>query len=140
MRIVGANATSQAASSSAPKRAAAGGFSVAEEEAPRGSAPAATLRTIGGIDALMALQGQEDLPERRRRAVKHGRVALDALDELKVEVLSGTLGPSTLARLKSATAGLKDGSGDPQLDGVLAEIELRVEVEIAKLTPAQKPS
>uniref|UniRef100_UPI0030EEF016 flagellar assembly protein FliX n=1 Tax=Undibacterium luofuense TaxID=2828733 RepID=UPI0030EEF016 len=67
-------------------------------------------------------------------------VALDALDELKVEVLADTLGPSTLARLKSATAGLKDSSGDSALDTVLAEIELRVEVEIAKLAPAKKPS
>src|SRR6185312_7194134 len=116
MRIIGANATAQVASSSAPKRAAGSGFSVAEDEGPTGPAPAATLRTIGGIDALMALQGQEDLPERRRRAVKHGRVALDALDELKVEVLGGTLGPSTLMRLKSATADLRDASGDAGLD------------------------
>jgi hypothetical protein len=61
--------------------------------------------------------------------------ALDVLDELKVAVLSGALEPATLARLKSATAGLRDGSGDPGLDEVLAEIELRVEVEIAKRTP-----
>ena len=140
MRIIGANATAQVGSSSVAKRASGSGFSVAGDDAPSGPSKAATLRTIGGIDALMALQGQEDLPERRRRAVKHGRVALDVLDELKVEVLAGTLGPSTLMRLKSATAGLKDGSGDPGLDGVLAEIELRVEVEIAKLTPAKKPS
>ena len=34
---------------------------------------------------------------------------------------------------KSAAGGLKDGSGDAGLDGVLGEIELRVEVEIAKM-------
>jgi hypothetical protein len=82
---------------------------------------------------LLALQGQEDPAERRRRAVKRGRVALDALDQLKVEVLAGTPGPSTLMRLRSATAELRDGSGDVGLDQVLAEIELRVEVEIAKM-------
>jgi len=140
MRIIGANATAQVASSSASKRAAGSGFSVSEDTASQATASTPTLRTIGGIDALMALQGEEDLPERRRRAVRHGRVALDVLDELKVEVLGGTLGPSTLMRLKSATAGLKDSSGDPELDAVLAEIDLRVEVEIAKLTPAKQPS
>ena len=61
--------------------------------------------------------------------------ALDALDELKIEVLGGTLGPSTLMRLKSATADLRDASGDDRLDSVLAEIELRLEVEIAKMGP-----
>jgi hypothetical protein len=30
---------------------------------------------------------------------------------------------------------LKAGSGDEQLDRILGEIELRVEVEIAKLSP-----
>ena len=50
-------------------------------------------------------------------------------------MLSGELGPATLNRLKAATAGLREGSGDAVLDAVLAEIELRVEVEIAKITP-----
>ena len=133
MRILGSNATARTATSSAPRRAGAGGFSVSEEEATASTAPAASLRTIGGIDALIALQGQDDPAERRRRAVKRGRTALDALDELKVEVLGGTLGPSTLMRLKSATAELTDASGDPRLDALMAEIELRVEVEIAKM-------
>ncbi len=44
-------------------------------------------------------------------------------------------GPSTLLRLKSATAELRDVSGDDRLDSVLAEIELRLEVEIAKMSP-----
>ncbi len=78
-----------------------------------------------------------DPAERKRRAVKRGRTALDALDELKVEVLAGTLGPSTLMRLKSVTADLGDASGDPRLDSVLAEIELCVAVEIAKMGPPQ---
>jgi hypothetical protein len=81
---------------------------------------------------LIALQGIEDPVERRSRAVKHGRRALDALDELKLGILSGTLDQATLLRLKSASADLKNGSGDERLDGVLSEIDLRVAVELAK--------
>ena len=135
MRIIGTNAPAKVASVSPPRRVSAGGFSVAEEEGLRQAAPAASLRTIGGIDALLALQGQDDPAERRRRAVKRGRIALDALDELKVGVLAGTIGPPTLQRLKAATAELRDASGDAGLDAVLGEIELRLEVEIAKLAP-----
>ena len=135
MRIVGPNATARAAASPATKRAGSGGFSVAEQDAPRTSQPVAALRTIGGIDALIALQGQDEAMERRRRAVSRGKSALDALDELKVELLGGALGPSVLMRLKSVTTDLLDGSGDAKLDAVLAEIDLRVAVEIAKLTP-----
>ena len=135
MRIFGSNASVRVATASAPRRAASGGFMVAEDAAPKSTTPAAALRTIGGIDALLALQGQSDLPERRRRAVQCGSNALDALDELKVELLAGTPGSSTLMRLKSVTAELRDASGDAKLDAVLAEIELRLAVEIAKMTP-----
>ncbi len=136
MRIVGPNVTARVANAGATRRSGAGGFSVGDADAPASPAPAASLRTVGGIDALMALQGDDQPGERRRRAVKRGRVALDALDELKVAVLGGNLGSSTLMRLKSATADLRDASGDPGLDNVMAEIDLRLAVEIAKLSHA----
>ena len=135
MRIAGPNATARLANASGPRRAGGGGLSVDDGETSKPAAQTTSLRTIGGIDALLALQGEDGPGERKRRAVKRGGTALDMLDELKVEVLAGTLGPSTLTRLRAATAGLRDGSGDPGLDTVLAEIELRVEVEIAKMSP-----
>jgi len=91
------------------------------------------MRPVGGIDALIALQGVGDATERRRGAVKRGRLALDALEELKIGLLGGTLAPATLNRLRSAATALKDGSGEAELDCVLGEIERRVEVEIAKM-------
>ena len=135
MRIAAPIANARVANASGPRRSASGGFSVDEGETTKSAASTTSLRTVGGIDALLALQGEEGPTERRKRAVKRGGVALDALDELKVSVLSGTLEPSALTKLKAVTAGLRDGSGDPGLDQVLAEIELRVEVEIAKMAP-----
>jgi hypothetical protein len=131
MRIYGPNGTALATAAPA-KRNASGSFAVSDqtETQPTNAAPA--LRMVGGIDALMALQGVEDQAERKRRSVKSGRNALDVLDELKVGLLGGTLDQSTLLRLKAAAAELTDASGDPGLDGVLAEINLRVEVELAK--------
>ena len=52
---------------------------------------------------------------------------------LKLGLLSGTLDTAALARLISVAAGLAESTGDPGLDTVLAEIELRVEVELAKI-------
>ncbi len=132
MRIYGPNGTALAAAAPPQRRAASGTFTVSEQEEARSSSPAASLRTVGGIDALIALQGIEDPAERRRRSVKCGRNALDTLDELKLGLLGGALDQSTLLRLKSAAADLKGPSGDPGLDVVLAEIDLRVEVELAK--------
>jgi Class II flagellar assembly regulator len=58
---------------------------------------------------------------------------------LKIGLLSGEVDAGMVARLRSAEFGLKDGSGDPLLDEVLAEIELRVEVELAKMKPDTTP-
>ena len=137
MRINGSNATTIVSTPSTTRRSSAGsGFVVASEGSTQtANAQSAALRTVGGIDALIALQSEDEPGERRKRAVKRGRVALDALDELKHALLAGSLSPSTLQRLKSAATELKGASGEAGLDAVLAEIELRVEVEIAKHAP-----
>ena len=135
MRIQAPNGTAMAAAAPAARRTTSSGFTVNEETAPRSTGAAGGLRTVGGIDALIALQGVEDPLERRKRAVKRGQVALDALDELKIGLLGGAFTSATLSRLQSAASQLKLGSGNAELDAVLGEIELRVEVEIAKMSP-----
>ena len=90
-------------------------------------------KAAAGIDTLLALQGIEDDPiERRKRSVQRGKRALDVLDDLKIGLLSGNFDTSTVVRLRDAAANLKSSSGDPGLDKVLSEIELRVKVELAK--------
>src|ERR1700735_1273574 len=124
MRVLAPNGTAVATASGAARRAPSGNFALSQNEQPQAQTSAVALRTLGGIDALIALQGIENPLERRRRAVKHGRRALDALDELKLGLLSGALDQATLLRLKSVAADLKDPSGDDKLDSVLGEIDL----------------
>jgi hypothetical protein len=133
MRILGTNGTSAAAAGNAAKRSSSGTFSLETENTASGAAPASGTRTIAGPETLLALQGIEEPGEKRRRAVKRGRNALDALDALKLGLLSGTLDTGALARLKTVASGLSEATGDPGLDTVMAEIDLRVEVELAKI-------
>ncbi|MEN3383785.1 MAG: hypothetical protein V7608_3829 [Hyphomicrobiales bacterium] len=140
MRILGTNGTSAPAAGTAAKRSSSGTFSLEGENTTRSAAPASGTRTIGGLDALLALQAVEEPGEKRRRAVKRGRNALDALDALKLGLLSGTLDTAALARLKTVASGLSEATGDPGLDTVMAEIDLRVEVELAKIgMPTAQP-
>jgi Class II flagellar assembly regulator len=134
MRVYGPNGTAVATAPPPARRTAGGTFALSNSEPTptQAQSAAVALRTLSGIDALIALQGIEEPVERRRRAVKHGRRALDALDELKLGLLAGTLDQGTLLRLKSVATDFKDGSGDEKLDSVLAEIDLRVAVELAK--------
>jgi hypothetical protein len=134
MRIYGPNGTTRGTPSKGARKASSSSFTLPDDSAAAQETPAALApRTATGIDALLALQGiEEDPVERRKRSVQQGRGALDVLDDLKLGLLSGNLDSSTVSRLRDAAANLKSSSGDPGLDAVLGEIELRVEVELAK--------
>ena len=134
MRIYGPNGTTLGSPASNTRRAGSSGFSLPDDVATAAETRATTVpKAAAGIDALIALQGiEEDPTERRRRSVQRGKGALDVLDDLKIGLLSGNLDASTMSRLRDAAANLKSSSGDPGLDSVLSEIELRVEVELAK--------
>jgi hypothetical protein len=132
MRIYGPNGTTLGSPASNVRRTSSTGFSLPDAASTPESRSAAAPKAAGNIDALLALQGVEDPTERRRRSVQRGKGALDVLDDLKLGLLSGNFDASTVSRLRDAAANLKSSSGDPGLDAVLSEIELRVEVELAK--------
>ena len=133
MRISGPNGTTLGSQTSSVRRTSSGGFSLPDTTSATESRATIAPKASTGIDALLALQGIEDDPiQRRKRSVQRGKRALDVLDDLKIGLLSGNLDSATVNRLRDAAANLKSSSGDPGLDSVLSEIELRVEVELAK--------
>ena len=132
MRIYGPNGTTPGAPAASARRAGSGAFVLPGAVATPETRWTAAPKAAGNIDALLAMQGIEDPVERRKRSVARGRGALDVLDDLKIGLLSGNFDASTVTRLRDAAANLKSTSGDPGLDAVLSEIELRVEVELAK--------
>jgi hypothetical protein len=133
MRIYGPNGTTLGTPSGNAKRTSSTGFSLPDTTSAPETRSSIAPKATANIDALLALQGVEEDPvERRKRSVQRGRGALDVLDDLKIGLLSGNFDASTVSRLREAAANLKSSSGDPGLDSVLSEIELRVEVELAK--------
>lgn len=132
MRIYGPNGASIGAPAGNARRTGTSGFALPDMASASESRAASGPRAATSIDGLLALQGIEDPVERRKRSVQRGRGALDVLDALKIGLLSGSLDGATVMRLRDAAADLKTSSGDPGLDAVLSQIELRVEVELAK--------
>lgn len=97
------------------------------------SAPAAAT-SLAGLDAVLLLQAQDDTPhERRRRAARRGHDILDGLDRLKAAILGGRVSAGELRAVAARLAERAGSSGDPRLDDLMAEIELRAAVEVAKL-------
>jgi hypothetical protein len=133
MRIYGPNGTSLGSPAASTKRTSSTGFALPDAASTPEMRPPTAPQAAANIDALLAMQGiEEDPVERRKRSVQRGKGALDVLDDLKIGLLSGNFDASTVSRLRDAAANLKSTSGDPGLDSVLSEIELRVEVELAK--------
>jgi hypothetical protein len=133
MRIYGPNGTSLGSPAANVRRTSSTGFALPDAASTPEARPATAPKAAANIDALLAMQGiEEDPVERRKRSVQRGRGALDVLDALKIGLLSGNFDASNVSRLRDAAANLKSTSGDPGLDAVLSEIELRVEVELAK--------
>jgi Class II flagellar assembly regulator len=133
MRIYGPNGTTLGSPAANTRRTSSSSFALPEETSSSAETRAMSApKAAANIDALLAMQGVEDPTERRKRSVQRGRGALDVLDDLKIGLLSGNLNAATVSRLRDAAANLKSSSGDPGLDAVLSEIELRVEVELAK--------
>ncbi len=98
--------------------------------------PAVTTASAGvnSVAALMALQTADDPLERRKRVERRGRQLLDALDTLKLDMLEERDARTTLMRLKSLLETAREDSGDSELEALIDHVELRAEVELAKLS------
>lgn len=130
IRIDGPGRAGPVAGGTGPKKAEGGG----SFRLPGGAGRTAGALSVGGasdVSALMSLQEVEDPTERKRRGVKRGRALLDELEQLKLELLAGTLSPGRLETLTTLLGG-REASGDDGLDRVLDDIDLRVRVELAK--------
>jgi hypothetical protein len=110
-----------------------GGFSVSEGSTSRASSGTAGAGPIGSLDAILALQEDGHTGERRKRAAKRGHDLLDALDQLKAALLNGRVPVADLKAIAARLSERAETTGDPRLDEVIAHIELRAKVELAKL-------
>lgn len=120
-----------------PARPASGsGFADALEGLSGGAAE--TRRTggpaaVGALDALLAVQEVDDRAARRRQARKRGEALLDALEGLRRDLLLGAVPRDRLAAIARRIREQRTVIDDPKLTAILDEIDLRAQVELAKL-------
>ena len=90
--------------------------------------------SISSVDTLLAAQSVEASgDEERREARRRGDEILDRLDELRHGLLAGTLTEAQLVQLANLVRARRATIVDPKMREIIDEIELRAEVEIAKL-------
>ncbi|WP_019959636.1 flagellar assembly protein FliX [Woodsholea maritima] len=87
---------------------------------------------VSSVDALLALQGVGDYSQSRRQASERAFSLLDVLDDLKIALLEGGIPRERLSALMDLLQSRRDQTGDPKLEAVLNEVEVRAAVELAK--------
>jgi hypothetical protein len=136
MRIESNRPVKAAAARRDEKAGTTSGATFSELLSSEPAAASASAAPVGGVGSLLALQEISDETARRRQASERGAAILDRLDELRLGLLSGTLGRDKLTGLAQAVRAARVTVADPRLQDVLDEIELRAEVELAKLASA----
>ena len=100
------------------------------DEAPAPVQGAAPVSSVGSILALQEI-GDEETNRRKARARAHR--LLDRLDELRIGLLTGSLSEDGIVELVTLIRSERPQVSDPQMTEVLDAIELRAQVELAKL-------
>jgi hypothetical protein len=94
---------------------------------------------IAGVEGIFAAQsvdpgaGQSS-PEERRKRAQRGAEILDRLEEIRRGLLLGAIPKDKLADLARLVRDKREKGADPVISRLLDEIELRAEVELAKLS------
>lgn len=102
------------------------------------AAAATTTQSIAQVDALLAIQGAEDPTQgasRKRMRHRAGEV-LNALDKIRDSLLGGTLTVGDMIDVADVVASHREKITDPGLTGIMDEIDLRAQVELAKMRVA----
>lgn len=99
---------------------------------------AAATHSIASIDSLLAAQSVEDPTERaaRKRMQVRADNILTELENMRIALLTGTLTVGHIIDIADVVAAHREKIMDPRLHAVLDEIDLRAQIEIAKLCKA----
>lgn len=87
-------------------------------------------------DAIFAAQmvNDEEQKQMRRKMLKRGQTLIEKLEEIRDGLLLGHISKDRLIEISRYVKDRSFQVDDERLNGIISEIELRVEVELAKLT------
>ena len=128
------SAPSKANKSSKPSETD-GSFEAFVSSGPSEAATTQTTQSIAQVDALLAIQGAEDPTQRsaKKRARHRANAILGELDKVRMAMLSGDLTVGHMIDIADVVASHRDKVSDPSLTSIMDEIDLRAQVELAKI-------
>ena len=141
MRIPEVKKPSPQSSRRAKKGAPARGVNFSEHLSQASKIPSETEvssrnTAVTGINPILTVQEIIDQPEReeRRQLAECGIDILDSLEDIRHGLLFGAIPKERLETLAQRRGVRKASVSDPRLIDIINEIELRAEIELAKLS------
>lgn len=89
--------------------------------------------SVFGVTSVLALQEVDDATARESRGKMRAQDMLDIMEEIRHGLLAGALPAQKLVDLSRVVQSRKVQVDDPKLAEILDEIDLRAQVELAKL-------
>ena len=98
----------------------------------------AATQSIASVDVLLAAQSVDDPAQRAARKRMRARAdnLLNELDKIRIALLSGTLTVGHVVDIADVIASHREKIIDPQLTALLDEVDLRAQIELAKMRKA----
>ncbi|WP_308910049.1 flagellar assembly protein FliX [Pseudokordiimonas caeni] len=137
MKIFGPGQIQSKSIQKTSRRRSADGSSFASEldETSHASSAASTrgASPIASLDVLLSVQEVPDATVGRSKGLKRADEMLDMLEEVRRGLLLGAIPEGNLRTLADLARNQRGRIADPKLAEILGDIELRAEVELAKL-------
>lgn len=138
MKIQGTDKSGKSSGSKKTGKASSSGASFGTFLSPADVSDSPTVsqgQSVNRIEALLVAQATEDPTERASRGRMRQRAdkLLDELESIRMTLLRGDLTVGHLLNLADLAATHQENINDPQLSEILAEIDLRAQVELAKM-------
>ena len=108
----------------------------AATDAPEQASGTVGGNAVAGVGAVLAVQAADDATQGRSKGLlmARGDRLLDRLEDLQMALLTGRMPKEKVIELAQALREKRPTSDDSDLNALIDEIELRAEVELAKLT------
>lgn len=100
------------------------------------AAPASGTSPLAAVSSLLSLQELPTSSEGRSKGLARAENLFEQLNLIRHGLLAGQIPRHKLKEAAAIVTQKRGQSDDPALDGILADLELRIRVELAKLEPS----
>ncbi len=140
MKIEGPGKVQNTGKSKKPSKTDADGLfgQYMESEGAQSSKEADSMAKINQTESLLSVQAAENPTEKasKQRMRQRAEQILDMLEDMRHNLLTGRLTVGQLLAIADVVASYREKISDPKLTVILDDIDLRAQVEIAKLSMA----